>query len=345
MKTSRSLLPASLAVASMALSSSVFAAPLQPIPQESGFGGSLILGLSGTSYSSNMVAGPNGDLGNASISSLDSGPDSEGELSPFLTGEVAYTFGKSRTQLFLGNALEDLVRYDLAFQAGVRQELADKSIVYGAFLFSAIPTEVYADPYQTGTDRDETDRESTGGRIGWQGIMGSGLGIELSHRSIELDDEESGQAMVDQTILSTDEQALLNREGDQNSITLSYKMNIDRGQFLVPELSFHDFDLDGEAMARQRYGLTTTYFLHTPAYSWVVSVFYAHTEHEEENPIYGITEESDSFGGSVVGTYHNLFGWQDFSAIGSVAYGETDSDINFYDADVVTGSVGILYRF
>ncbi|GLQ29566.1 DUF2860 family protein [Litoribrevibacter albus] len=339
--------PISLAAAiALSLSSTpLIAEPIKPIPQESGFSGSLVVGLSATEYSSNMIAGPNGDLADSNIDSLDDKPGSESDVSPFFTGELNYTFSKSRTQLFLGSALEDLVRYDLTFQAGVRQELADKSIVYGAYLFSAIPTEVYADPYQTGSSRDETDRASSGARIGWQGIMGSGFGVELTHRSIELDDEDSGDALVAQGAITAAQQDDLSREGDLNAITISYRHSIAQGQFLVPEINYRDYDLDGEAMAKSQYGGSLAYFYNTPQYSLITTVFYSHFEHDEENPIYGITEEGDSFGGSIVGTYHNLFGWEGFSGLATVGYAESDSDINFYDADVVTGSLGVLYRF
>lgn len=338
-------IPLASAVALSVCAYPSLAEPIKPIPQETGFSGSLVGGLSATEYSSNMVSGLSGDLGESNIDSLDEGPNSETDLGFFFSGELNYTFGKSRTQLFLGNALEDMVRYDLAFQAGVRQELSDKSIVYGAFLFSAIPTEVYADPYQTNTERDGTERASRGARIGWQGIMGSGLGVELSHRRIELDDEESGDTLFDQGAISAADQEALNREGDHSSISLSYRLVLDQGQFVVPEINYHVYDLDGEAMAKDQYGTALSYFFNTPQFSVVTSVFYSHFEHDEQNPIYGITEEGDSFGGSLVGSFHNIFGWQDVSGIASVAYAESDSDINFYDADVLSGSLGILYRF
>ncbi|MFC3149417.1 DUF2860 family protein [Litoribrevibacter euphylliae] len=338
-------IPLASAVVLSAFSVYSVAEPIKPIPQESGFSGSLVAGLSATSYSSNMISGLGNDISESNIDSLDEGPDSESDVGFAFSGELNYTFAKTRTQLFLGNALEDMVRYDLSFQAGVRQELADQSIVYGAFLFSAIPTEVYADPYQTGTDRDETDRDSSGARIGWQGIMGSGLGVELSHRSVELDDEEAGLDLFNQGLITADQMDDLSREGDHNSLSLTYKVMLDKGQFFVPELNYHDYDLDGEAMAKQQYGTALSYFYNTPKYSVVTRVFYSHFEHDEENPIYGITEEGDSFGGSLVLSYHNIFGWQDFSGIASLAYAESDSDINFYDADVVSGTVGLLYRF
>jgi len=329
-------------------SSFALSAPLQPIPKESGVGGSVVVGVSAASYSSNMIAGPDGDLGTKTIDSLNNGPDSETNVAPIFTGEINYTFGQSRTQIFLGSALEDLVRYDLAFQAGVRQELQDKGIVYGGFLFSAIPTEVYADPYVTNSARPETDRDSTGLRVGWQDIMGSNFGVELSHREIELDDENSGDDLVSQSLITAQEQRLLSREGDHSSVTLSYKHVITKGHLLVPEINYHDFDLDGGAMARDRYGLNVAYFWTTPKFSLITTFFYAREEHDELNPIYtniSSEEEVDVVGASIVGTYNNIFDVKNLSALVSVAAGESDSNINFYDADVVSGTLGVVYRF
>ncbi len=333
-------------VVSLFASSIVFSAPLQPIPEESGFGGFLTLGVTGTSFSSNTVAGTDmGDVAIEEIDSLDEGPDSETDVSGFFTGELNYTFAESRTQLFFGNSLEDLVRYDFTFQTGVRHELADKGIVYGAFLFSAIPTSVYADPYQTGVEREEADRNSNGGRIGWQGIAGTGFGVELSHRVIEIDDEESGQALVDGGALSVEQQDLLNREGEQTSVKFSYIHRLSPGNLLVPAINYHKFDMDGDAMSRDRVGGELAYIRNTQQYTLIVTMSYSHTEHDEENPIYSETEQTDNFGGSIVGTYHSPFGLKGWSAVASVAAGESDSDINFYDADIVTGSLGMLYRF
>ena len=329
-------------------SSVVFSAPLQPIPKESGVGGSVIAGVTGAKFSSNMIAGPDGDLGTKTVTSLNGEPDSETNVSPTFSGEINYTFADSRTQVFLGTSLEDLVRYDLAFQLGVRQELKDKGIVYGAFLFSAIPTEVYADPYVTNTARPETDRDSAGARLGWQDILGSNFGVEISHREIELDDENSGDDLVSQSLITAQEQRLLSREGDHNSIKFSYKMKVADGHLLVPELNFHDFDLDGGAMARSRYGVNLAHFWTTPKFSLITTIFYSHAEHDELNPVYSnVTseEEVDSIGASIVGTYNNIFDVENLSAVASVAAGEADSTIDFYDADIVTGTVGVLYRF
>jgi hypothetical protein len=101
--------------------------------------------------------------------------DSESDVIPVINGELAYTFGSSRTQLFLGNTFEDFIRFEATSQAGLRQELPDKSIVALIYVFTGIPTEVWADPYVVDRDRSKTDRTSSGLRPGIRQNSGFGF--------------------------------------------------------------------------------------------------------------------------------------------------------------------------
>lgn len=168
-------------LASLTMSSSLMA--VQKIPEEGGIGGSVLLGVASTSLTSNLITGSDlADLGKERIDSLEESPDSESAVSGLISGEINYTIAETRTQIFLGTALEDLVRYDFTFRLGIRQDFVDKSILSGGVLFSGIPSNVWSDPYVTGQDRDETERSSAGGFLGWSGIAGSGLEVEVSQR-------------------------------------------------------------------------------------------------------------------------------------------------------------------
>ncbi|KZX82159.1 hypothetical protein A3715_06500 [Oleiphilus sp. HI0009] len=332
-------------IGSFAFSTLLHSAPLKPIPKESGFSGSVVGGASAVEYSSNLVAGTSGKLSDQTIKSINADPETESSVAPFITGEVNYTFAESRTQAYLGVALEDLVRYDLAFQLGVKQELSKKGIVYGAFLFSALPTEVYADPYVANVARARTDRSSTGARLGWQNVLGTGLGLEVSSREIELDEENAGADLVTNNVITADEQTLLNREGTQTEVTVSYLFRISKGHLVVPELNFDRFDLDGKARARDRMGATLAYFHTRSTWSFVGTLFYSSSDYDELNPIYGKKEEVDTIGASLVLTYGQLFGYKDLSVFGSVAAAESDSNIDFYDQDASSAMLGLIYQF
>ncbi len=84
------------------------------IPEESGFSGFVSFGGSGIDLKSNTIAGDSTEtISKKRIFSLTSTPDSESKGAGFINGEVKYTWAESRTQAYLGNTLEDWIRYDV----------------------------------------------------------------------------------------------------------------------------------------------------------------------------------------------------------------------------------------
>ena len=87
-----------------------FAAALEPIPKESGFSGFIRPGVGYLNYKSNMVASFLGnDLSDKKINSLDDSPDSQSTGIALVPFSLQYTFASTRTQLFLGTDLTDLI--------------------------------------------------------------------------------------------------------------------------------------------------------------------------------------------------------------------------------------------
>ncbi|KZZ04630.1 hypothetical protein A3744_26040 [Oleiphilus sp. HI0073] len=66
---------------------------------------------------------------------------------------------------------------------------------------------------------------------------------------------------------------------------------------------------------------------------------------DETNPIYDTKESVDNLGASVVLTYNQLFNAEDLSLFVSAAAGEANSNIDFYDQDLVSSSLGVIYQF
>ncbi|MGA8281389.1 MAG: DUF2860 family protein [Desulfobacterales bacterium] len=186
------------------------------MPQDSGVSGFINLGVGVITAKSNMIAGNSlADIGKSRIDSLTDSPDSESDVILVLNGELAYTLVSTRTQVFIGNSFEDFIRFEATTMAGARQELPDSSIVALSYLFSAIPTEVWADPYVVGQNRSKTDRTSPCLRLDYDKILGSDFEIRFAWRDIDLDDERSG---LTQLGLPLDSAKLLDREGDSYEI-------------------------------------------------------------------------------------------------------------------------------
>lgn len=318
------------------------ATDLTEIPQQSGFSGSITVGGAYSQVKSNLVAGSLfGDLSQDRADTLTASPKRRSIGTPLLIGNLRYTFASSRTQFFLGNGMEDFVRYDVTNHFGVRQEVGRTGIIGISGLFSGSATEVWQDPYVTGQNRQKTDRTSTGARLTWNKIFASNLHLKFSQRKFELDDERSGDFLG----LTQAQQALLNREGDQRELEATYVFDINQRHTIVPAVTYTEFDLDGQAMSRDQKGVKLTYTYKSNPIIWIANVAYSQADYDEVNPIFGIKADAEDVGVSLRGFYRSPFGWKKWSLTGSAGFYESDSDIDFYDGEVTVVSLGMFRRF
>jgi len=281
-------------------------AQLEPIPKTFGFSGFAQLGVIYLDVESNMVAGNDFyDVGNSTIGSLTASPASSSDVGPLVNFDLRYTFASTRTQLILGNSLEDFLRLDQTTLAGVRQGVSDKSSVSASLVFSSLPAEVWADPYVVNTPRQSVDRTNSGVRLEWDRILDSDFTIQYTYREIDLDSKLSGLTQVG---LPLAQASLLNREGNQHAVNVRYAWNFAPRHSLVPTYRYTNFDLDGAAMANDRQSLQLTYVYRGDVVSVVANVDYAKADYDAVNPIYLTTRDDDYYGGSLQVFWHRPFG-------------------------------------
>jgi hypothetical protein len=312
------------------------------IPQQSGFSGFAFVGAGSTSRETNMIATVGGtEVADERIDSLNDGPDSERYGKLLVDFGLSYTFADSRTQIFGGTELEDFLTQDSTYGIGVRQGIGNAGNLRASFIAST-PVETWEDPYLVGADREETDVKSSGMRLGWEHIFGSGLELTYSKRAIELDDELSGTALG----LSAAQRALLDREGDLKQLKVGYFWQPSADHVVTPSLSHIDYDLDGDAMAMDGYQAELNY-AYTGLQSWefMVNLLVGKLESDEDNPLYGKSADLDRLGMSLAATYKEPFGLQNWRVRAALSYGEEDSNIDFYDTSINSFSLGMLYNF
>ncbi len=326
----------------MLMSTSSTAIAMDAIPKETGVSGFINLGVMGMSVETNMLSKtPLNDLGKENINSLTDTPDSKSSAIPLVNFELSYTWAESRTQIFIGNRLEDFLRFDFATNLGVRQG-AGRAGVFGlAAISTPLKTKVWRDPYQINVKREDTDRTSEGFRISWDKILGSQLEIRASTRDVEIDDELSGTAEG----LSAAERALLNREGKTKSFDISYKFTVGGDNRLVPRLTYIDYDRDGRAMANDGAQLELSYIIKADALRYVTNLTFGNFEYDEVNPIYSEKDETDRLGFTFTVFWEDIFGLKDWSGNAGVVWFEDDNKIDFYDTKVGAISIGMLTRF
>jgi hypothetical protein len=320
---------------------------IEPIPKESGFNGYIQPGAGYLNIKSNMVAKASFlDLSDEEINSIFDEPKSESTAIITLPFEIAYTFASTRTQLFLGSQLIDLLRFDFSQQLGVRQEIGSLGVLQGGVLFGGIPTKVWKDPYVTGQKREDTSLDSAGARLVWDQILGSGLQLQYTYRKIDIGSEKSGEFLG---LVSSDRRRL-DRNGDIHRGSLLYRFKFGQQQRLTPEFTFGYDDRDGGARTNNNYGAQLTYSYLGDPMSLVLNGYYSYADYEKSNPIYNKTQEDDAYGAGATVYYKNPWGW---SLLGSKpmnfyvtgAYYTTDSNIDFYNEEIVLATAGVLFRW
>jgi len=322
---------------------------LEPIPQESGVSGFIRLGVGVLNLSSNMAAGLKGvidvDIAEERTDSLLDSPDSKTSGMASLNLELAYTFASTRTQLFFGNALEDVVRFDLATQVGVRQELPDSSILALGYVFSGFPTKVWKDPYVANLKRHETSRHSRGVRLTWDKILGTQLELQYTYRNIDIGTEASGFLLG----LPPFRAKLLRRDGDVHNAEILYRFNVAGKHWLAPAFLYTRDDRDGDAMSNDVFAGQLTYLYTGDPISLVVNGLIGYADYDKRNPIYNKTQEDTRYGIGAQVYYRSPFGWkpfgsEKFSLFGQFGYFLDDANIDFYDTEAVIGLVGFQFR-
>lgn len=324
------------------------------IPTESGWSGFVSAGVNVTRNSSNLYLGPSGEDGaNKQVNSLTSDPSGKNQVSPAFNLDLRYTLGDSGTQFYLGNLIQDTVRLDFSQQLGVRQRLGQSGIVSVSYVFSGFPNKVWQDPYAIGTDRSDTRRDINGVQVGWQNIMGSNFSADYSYRDISVDSENSGQFLLNNIdpilgrTLTQQEVNMLKRSGKSHTSKVSYFYAIDQRQSLIPEFRYVDNSLDGDAMSNTQFGGLLSYFWRSEdsQYNIVSNLYLGKTDYSDANPVFGQKTDSTDFAANVVLFKNNIFDVKKLSAYAGVAYGEINSDVNFFNTTLTNFTTGLLYRF
>lgn len=314
-------------------------ADLGEIPQQSGWSGFLQGGVNAVSYASNLYA----DDSHPSLINDFSSPESERSLTPLFNADIRYTFADTRTQLFLGNFIQDAVRFDFTQQLGLRQEIGDKGVVATALLFNMTPVEQWSDPFAVDVSRSATDVKSKGVRFAWDKIWGSHVYASMTRRNMTLDEERSGQQYDQQH--DTHYASMLDRNGTVHDMMLAYQFHFGQNQLLEPALLYQNARLDGRAERYQNTGMRLTYAKRTHQWTFVSNLYTGNRQYEEANPLFG--QPADASEVAINGTFfwHNLFGVQALSASVTAGYAKANSDIDFYDSHASRVSTGLLYHF
>lgn len=319
---------------------------LDPISSTSGFSGFVQPGVGSLYIKSNMVAKVlSFDMSDKRIADLDDDPNSESTLIVTLPFKLAYTFAGSRTEIFLGTDVGDLLSFDTAQQLGVKQGIGSAGVLQLGVLFSG-NVRVWKDPYVTGQNRDDTSRRNVGFQAVWDKVFGSNLELEYSIRQVDIGSEQSGQFLG----LTGAQQDRLDRNGTVHRLSAGYGFGFGGNHKLTPAISVFREDLDGEAMANTGVDLQMTYLFDRNPFTLVVNGYIGAADYDKSNPVFGKTREDERFGFSTTFYYTNPWGWNLFGSepmrfFVTGAYFGVASNTDFYNQEASLGMVGVAFRW
>lgn len=324
--------------AALLLAAGVAQAQINPIPRTGGLSGSVSLGAVFSNISSSFYQ----DDDHSRIDNLGA-PQSHGYASVVPRFDLRYTLAESRTQFVLGNQIHDALRFDFTQLLAVRQEIGSLGIVSAGLVFTGIvPSEAWSDPYRTGNDRNSTDRDSRGIRLGWEQVLGSSFSADLTVRQIDIDDEESGRSSA----LTASQRGMLDRNGNSYRLRVSYDWEFAPRHFLAPGLILGREDLDGKAMSHDLTGLKLDYGFNTGNDTFTASLYLARQRYGEGHPLFGNGKaDSKDYALGVNYLRQGLFGMPWLGAFINASYGKSNSDIAFFDAEFTRLGMGLRYKF
>jgi len=240
--------------------------------------------------------------------------------------------------------MEDLLRLDVPFGLGVRQELKDSSVLSFSVLFTPIFLNFWQDPFLENEDRKLSRVNSPGVRVIWDRMFKSGLELSTTYRLFQVREENSGQWLVDREELDPNLQHLLVREGSIFRLQALYRLKINRHRF-EPSVRYIDENLDGAAMATKGYIVRMNYIYPTPKVVFEVTLHFGNRKGQAVNPIYNQTLDADRYGAAVAALMPIKLGnSKKWSIVVVGEYMGENANINFFDTKLSSVLVGLQYR-
>lgn len=313
----------------LALSTLIIASPgyAQFAPQK-GISGEISLNAGVISSTSNF----NVD-GDATINSLDNKAQSESDVLIVPLGNVAYTFGeKLEQQIYFGTTREDIAVGTLAVQLGYNHKLSSGTVVDVSFLPTVISGETWQDPYQLNTARKETDVTGNAYRLQLKSISGSGFSVDLAYATSEVEDDLNA---------STD----LARDANTYYAKGSYRFTVSPTSFVTPSAVYIQHDADGSANSFDSFGGEISWVNLLGRQSLVLTAGFASRDYDSASALFNKKRSDDEFSLFTAYEYAEFMGWKDWSFISFAGYGDTQSNLTFYDESSYLFAVGLNYKF
>jgi hypothetical protein len=174
--------------------------------------------------------------------------------------------------------------------------------------------------------------------------MGTPLQLTVSYRDISIDEERSGQG-VRSVACNAACRDLLRRDGKMYTFDASYLWRLGTQNLLRPMIRYRVDDRDGAAVASDSVTLQLSHVFIGQGWTLASNAIFGQSRQDAVNPIFGRKTDSDRIALDTTLLYRLPFGNGRWQAVGSLTWGEEDSDVRFHDSELFNVSAGVFYRF
>jgi hypothetical protein len=322
----------------------------KPLAKKAGFGG--VIGLNAGAIVSQSQLSVADD--NAQIADLNSAAPTETKVLPFPFFRADYTFTDLTTQIFFGQSKSNILNSALQYELGITHQFSDWQALTLAYI-PHIPLlkETWADPYLTGSPRQETDVDSRAVRLAYRFKP---LTIKYAYGFYSLDDEQSGNSaslgddplnrgQCDGRNCTAQEQALLNRNSHYQRVTVDGFMPLGYGVFTKPSVYYGRSDADGDSQSFIEYHYSLSVFTSFGPHFISLQGAYTDREYEEANPIFSQLQQDAVTRYMFIYSYDQPFRLANSKLNILYQHKTLDSNIKFFDSQQQFVSLGISYNF
>jgi hypothetical protein len=238
---------------------------------------------------------------------------------------LRYQF-ESGTALYAGNPLEAGKGFGVS--AGVSQPIRG-SVLDVSVNWQPLE-EVWENPYQTGSAREETAVDAYGLKVEWQEVGGTPFQISYGIGRYDVEGDLIGDLEED-----------LKRDGWTHELGAQYTLPLAPGTMLKPHLKYAYADMEGRS--NRYHGVEAGGLIQRARPPWVLVGFLSGAYHHypEDHPLFDKARKDGLLTLFAQVMRLNLFGDPRLFASLGAGYIRSDSNIDFFDSQTVLGLVSV----
>lgn len=281
--------------------------------------------------------------GPARISTIDAAPGSEDLLIPLVSIEARFG-NRDQDPLgsgFAGESPKSTYReiYIGAPQSewgkigvGLRDYRPGRGTLNG-FIHITPYKEVWENPYLTGTERAATGSVNYGARLEWEATSYNDFSLVFTYDAVDVDNDLIGRI-----------EPALKRSGSTYGSEVSFMLSAGRGFSFEFGGKYSTGHLDGRANSFRYTRSFFSFKRFTEKYIANIRLFTINRDYKEAHPLFGTTRQEDGRGAFAMLLLPGAFGNPDTSFSAGAIYGETDSNINFFDTHQAMAFASVGFR-